>query len=60
MTNIEPIILIYSMIAGISAFASGLYLLEQEIEGIDGFWDWVIWNTLWIIQPIIKFFRNII
>lgn len=63
MTNIELLLLFYSIIAGISALVTAVYTWDYEIKGIDNFWDWTIYNIFWIVQPIkaiIKFFRNII
>jgi hypothetical protein len=60
---IQTILYIYLSVAGIHLFATGLCLLEEGIEGIDNFWDWVIYNVFWIIHPIralIKFIKNII
>lgn len=59
----EIIIYIYLIISGIHAFVTFLYLLDKEIKGVDNFWDWVIYNIFWIVQPIkaiIKFFKNIL
>lgn len=53
---------IYFGIAAISAFATGLYLIENSIDEIATFWDWVVYNVFWIVQPIkavIKFTKNL-
>jgi hypothetical protein len=47
----------------ISAFATFLSALldGDEIKGMgDGFWDWVVYNLFWFVQPIkalIRFFK---
>lgn len=59
----ETILTAYFIIAGISAFSTAVWLLTAEgIEGIDNFWDWVIYNLFWIFQPtkaLCKFIRNL-
>lgn len=53
---------IYFSIAGISAFVTTLWLFDNGIEEIDTFWDWVVYNVFWIVQPIkavIKFTKNL-
>lgn len=58
----ENMITIYLVIASGSAGVTALCLLETDIDGIDNFWDWVIYNLLWIVQPIkalIKFITRI-
>jgi len=58
---IETYLIIYFSIVGISLFASGLWLVESSIKGIDDFWDWIIYSLFWIVQPIksiIKFIKN--
>lgn len=60
---IETYLIIYFSIVGVSLFASGLWLEDYRIKGIDNFWDWIIYSLFWIVQPIksiIKFAKNII
>jgi hypothetical protein len=59
---IEIAIYIYLGIAGISLIATVIWMMDYGIEGIDGFWDWIIYNLFWIILPvksIIKLFKNL-
>lgn len=60
---IETILIIYFSIAGISLFATALWMAEDNsIKGIDCFWDWIIYNLFWIILPIkaiVKLIKNI-
>lgn len=51
--NVMEIILqTYLIISAILAFATALFMIENKIEGIDSFWDWIIYNLFWIFQPI--------
>ena len=53
MTNLEIILTVYFSISGINLFATACWLMDDgDIEGVDGFWDWVIYSLLWIVQPI--------
>lgn len=48
--------------AGAQSFFTAMWLEGHKIKGIDGFWDWVVYNLFWIVLPIkstIKFFKNI-
>ena len=59
--SMETLLWIYLAISVVSAMATGLWSIEQDIEGVDGFWDWVIYNIFWIIQPIkaiVKLIKN--
>jgi hypothetical protein len=58
---IETILIIYFSIAGICLFSTAFFIVHFEIEEIDGFWDWIVYNIFWIVQPIksiIKLFKN--
>jgi len=60
---IETYLIIYFSIAGISLFASALWMSERSIKEIDNFWDWVIYSLFWVVQPIksiIKYIKNVI
>lgn len=61
---IETILIIYFSIAGISLFCTFLWLINgEDIEGVDNYWDWFVYNLFWIIQPIksmVKLIKNII
>lgn len=51
--NIEVILIVYFSIAGISAACTGLYTLTGgDLEDYESFWDWFIYNLLWIKQPL--------
>ncbi len=42
---------------------TGKYYSTEEIDGIDNFWDWIIYNVFWIVHPIkaiFKFFGKIL
>jgi hypothetical protein len=60
---IETILIIYFSIAGISLFGTFFWLIGgEDIEGMDNYWDWIVYNLFWIIQPIksiIKLFKNL-
>jgi len=59
---IETCLIIYFSIAGVSLFATALWMADNSIKGIDSFWDWIIYNLFWIILPIksiIKLIKNI-
>ena len=53
------IIQVYFIIAGIQAFCTAAYLLDEPIDGIDNFWDWVWYNILWIIPSLKSAFKII-
>ena len=53
---------IYFIIAFFSAVITAVYSFEDSIDGVDSFWDWVVYNVFWIVQPIksvIKFTKNL-
>ena len=57
---IDTIIYIYFAIAALSAFVTVLMIMQDMyIEEIDSFWDWVMYNLLWFIQPIKSFVKII-
>lgn len=57
---IDTIIYIYFAIAALSAFVTVLMIMQDMcIEEIDFFWDWVMYNLLWIIQPLKSFVKII-
>lgn len=59
---IETFLIIYFWIAGINLLATALWMSNNSIKGINGFWDWVVYNLFWIIQPIksvIKLFKRL-
>jgi len=62
--NLEILLIIHCIIAGISLLATACFLLSGEkIDNIDNFWDWIVWNFFWelhLIKSIIKLFYNII
>lgn len=62
--NLEILLIIHCIIAGISLFATGLFLLSGEgIDNVDNFWDWFVWNFFWelqLIKSIIKLLFNIV
>lgn len=54
--ELETIVITYLGIVGFGMFSTLVMLmssdiLEEEFEGF-GFWDWFIYNLLWIVQPI--------
>jgi len=56
----ETILYIYFAIAAFSAFVTVLMIMQNMcIEEIDSFWDWVMYNLLWIIQPLKSFIKII-
>ena len=59
----EAVIWVYLGMVGLSLFVTLIGLFnDYEIEGVDSFWDWIIYNVFWIILPIkaiIKLFRNL-
>lgn len=60
---IDTILTIYFLIAGISLFGTFFWLLMEDIDGIDNYWDWFVYSLFWIIQPIksmVKLIKNII
>lgn len=62
--ELETILIVYCSIAGICAFVLAVSALTGEgmPDGIDNLWDFVVYNVLWIVQPIkaiFKFFKNI-
>lgn len=57
---IDTIIYIYFAIAALSAFVTVLMIMQDMcIKEIDSFWDWVMYNLLWFIQPIKSFVKII-
>lgn len=62
--NLEILLIIHCIITGTSLFATAYFLLSgEDIDNIDNFWDWIVWNFFWelhLIKSIIKLFYNII
>ena len=60
---IETYLIIYFSISGISLFGTFFWLLDENIKGIDNYWDWIIYSLFWIIHPIksiVKIIKNVI
>jgi|TARA_R110000782_G_scaffold54693_3_gene115756 hypothetical protein len=58
----DDILVIYFSISAMSMFTTACYLANDNIDGIDSFWDWVIFNLFWIFHPlkaIVKFFKHL-
>lgn len=60
---IETAIYIYLGVSAITLFATACWLgSDEDIDGVDNYWDWIIYSLFWIIQPIkaiVKLFRNL-
>lgn len=57
---LNTILYIYFAIAALSAFITGLMIMQNMcIEEIDSLWDWIMYNLLWIIQPLKSFIKII-
>ena len=59
---IEIAIYIYLGMSAFTLLGTFFWLLTEYIDGIDNYWDWLIYGIFWIIQPIksiIKLFKNI-
>lgn len=56
--TLELFINIYLSIAAFSGFATASWMLSGgDYENADSFWDWFIYNLLWIKLPIKSLFK---
>ena len=56
--TLELFINIYLSIAAFSGFATASWMLSGgDCENVDSFWDWFIYNLLWIKLPIKSFLK---
>ena len=55
---IEITIIVYLIIVAISAIATALWMIDGDgFDEIDNFWDWVIFNLLWIKIPLKSLYK---